>query len=368
MSDFVTRLESELRRAALRQERVGWPRRVALPRLRELGGPAATAVAILSVALVVAVVATVFLRSELERPAGGDVPTELAGTWQLPPGVKVRVGPAPAELRLYPQGAGRCTGLGAGSNPCYEFVKPRGGTLERGTFSVSGAQITFRAMARTHCTDPCFAPGVYSWRVNPGNGSLYLALLGDELRDRARTLSSGPLTRASDPPIPDGWTANRFTSKRYGYSIRYPSGWTALAAASPMPQDALASDTSDTVDKLSPDARGDAGPMVLIAASEIPDGTTLGPEGTTLGYWSGQVRSRVERSGACSDGGGFSASVAGEPAIVTIYPYCNGRQQQWAAFVHDGKGYQVSWWGQPRRQDADQPLFHKILKTLQFHN
>ena len=128
-----------------------------------------------------------------------------------------------------------------------------------------------------------------------------------------------------------------------------------------MPQDALASDTSDTSDKLSLDARSDVGPMVLIAASEIP-------EGTTLGSWSGRVRSRVERSGACSDGGGRSASVAGEPAIITIYPDCNGTHQQWAAFVHDGKGYQVSWWGQPGRQDADEPLFHKLLKTFQFHN
>jgi hypothetical protein len=128
-----------------------------------------------------------------------------------------------------------------------------------------------------------------------------------------------------------------------------------------MPQDGLASDTGDTTDKLSPDAPSDAGPMVLLAASEIP-------EGTTFGHWSAQVRSRVEQSGTCSEGGVSSPSVAGEPAIVTIYPDCNGTHQQWAAFVHGGKGYQVSWWGEPRRQDADEPLFHKILKTLQFHN
>jgi hypothetical protein len=365
MSDFVTRLESELHRAALRQERAGWPRRVALPRLRALGGPAATAVAILSAVLVAAAVATVFLRSEPEHPAGGDVPAELPGTWRLPAGVKAGVEPAPAELRLYPQGAGRCTGLGAGSKPCYEIDNASGGALEWGTVSVSGDQIIFRATVRTHCRpDLCGAPGVYSWRVNTGTGSLYLTLLGDELRARAATLSSDPLTRASDPPktkIPDGWTANRFTSKRYDYSIGYPSEWTALAAASPMPQDGLASDTGDTTDKLSPDAPSDAGPMVLLAASEIP-------EGTTFGHWSAQVRSRVEQSGTCSEGGVSSPSVAGEPAIVTIYPDCNGTHQQWAAFVHGGKGYQVSWWGEPRRQDADEPLFHKILKTLQFHN
>lgn len=366
MSDFVTRLESELRQAALRQKRAGWPHRVALPRLRAFGGLAATAVAILGTALVLAGVAAVFLGSEPERAAGRDVPAGLPGTWRLPTSVQRHVERPPADLRLYSGKSERCTQLGLGSLPCYAIDDAQGTALQWGTVSVAGDEITFRL--RGHCVpNPCGAvrtPGVYLWRVQAG--SLYLTKLRDRRDTRAATLDSGPLRRASEASrtkIPDGWTANRFRSERYGYSIRYPRHWSARAATSPMPQDRLASDTSDTTDKLSRAARGVAAPMVLIAASDIP-------QGTTFGHWSAQIQTRVAQTGACSKGGRTSASVAGEPAEISIYSYCNGngRQQQWAAFVHGGRGYQVAWWGQPRRWDVDGPLFHKILKTFRFHN
>jgi hypothetical protein len=366
MSDFVTRLEAELRQAALRQDRAASMPGVALPRVRAFGGLAATAAAVLVIAVVLAGVAAVFLGSEPERGAGGDVPAQLRGAWRLAASVERRVEPAPVQLRLYPKGSERCTRLRAGSKACYAIDNAQGGALEWGTLSTTGNQITFRAKVRAHCRpSPCRdvgTPGVYLWGLE--EGTLHLTMLRDELGARPATLTSGPLRRASEPPktkVPSGWTASRFTSNRYGYSIRYPSGWGARAAASPMPPDGLAADTSTTVDKLAHNARGAAGPMVLIAASEIP-------EGTAFGQWSAQLQSRVDQSGACASAGGGSPSVDGEPAIVTIYPRCNGKHQQWAAFVHGGRGYQISWWGEPRREDADAPLFREILRTFEFQD
>ena len=219
MSDFVTRLESELRRAALRQERAGWPRRVALPRLREFGGPAATAVAILGAALVVAAVATVFHRSEPERPAGGDVPAELPGTWRLPATVveRARGGHArrPAPL---PGGGGGVRALHRARGAIEALLRDRQ-PLRR---HARGGHLLGRRKS-DHLPGPDSSPlpsgplrrsrhypGVYRWQVQ--NGSLYLTKLRDELSARPATLTSGPLTGQASRPKRRSRTGGRQTA------------------------------------------------------------------------------------------------------------------------------------------------------------
>ena len=54
--------------------------------------------------------------------------------------------------------------------------------------------------------------------------------------------------------------------------------------------------------------------------------------------------------------------------MIVSYADCNGRYQQWAAFVHDGRGYQVTWWAKPRRDEAEEPLFEEILKSFRFND
>jgi hypothetical protein len=249
-----------------------------------------------------------------------------------------------------------------GATPCYAIDNARGGALEWGTFSVAGDEITFRAEVHSICRpDPCVdvdTPGVYRWRVH--DRSLSLTKLRDSMRARREALGAGPLALTREPPktrIPDGWTASRFRSIRYGYSIGYPRDWSARAASSSMPWEGLATETSDAVDKLLRDPGST--PMVLIAAVEVPPGTTYG-------RWMPQLRARVEGSGACAGFGGGNTTVDGERAIIIRYAGCNGWNQQWAGFVHDGRGYQVAWWGEPRRDRAEEPLFEAILKTFRF--
>jgi hypothetical protein len=370
MSDFVTRLESELHRAAVRQEQAGRLRSTALPRLRVgLPGLAAAATAAVGIVLAVAAVA-VFLGSDAQRPAHPDVPVELRGAWRLATPVELHVEPITAELHFYAGGSSRCTELGTGSQPCYEIDSSQYGALEWGTFSMAADRITFRARLLTYCVaeDPCAglptgttAPGVYRWRAQ--DGALHLTKRHDEVAARAQAFGAGPLTQAGAPPptteVPTTWTARRFTSALYAYSVRYPRQWSVLPATGPMPEDALTIDTSDTVDRFSSDPHGVGVPLLLIGAQAVP-------RGTTAQDWATQIGDHVEESGGCTSSGARGASVDNEPATITLYSECNRRHTQWATFVHDGRSYQVSWWGEPGRAQVDAPLFDELLGTFRF--
>jgi hypothetical protein len=279
MSDFVTRLEAELHRAAVRQDDTGGLVADALPRLRlALPGFATAAIAVTAVAIALIAV-TLFVGSESDRAAEGGVPAELLGAWRLPGGVELHAEQVPAELRLYPRGSQRCVRLGTDSKPCYAIENTQWGALEWGTVRISGDRIIFRAELRAYCGGkPCSPagpevrePGLYRWRVL--GSSLELTPLRDPVAVRSGALGSAPLIRAGEPAparIPERWTDRRFASRQYHYSIRYPDRWSVLAARSPLPADALALDTSDGADKFSRDPRGVGVPLLLIAAHEVP--------------------------------------------------------------------------------------------------
>jgi len=101
MTDFVTRLENQLHATALRRERAGVVRRVALPRARlALGDLPMATLAIVLLALALAG-AAIMLGSSPQRAAQGDLPGALRGVWRA----------GPTELRLYPRGAAGCATL-----------------------------------------------------------------------------------------------------------------------------------------------------------------------------------------------------------------------------------------------------------------
>lgn len=372
MSDFVTRLERELHRAAVRQEdagalRASLPRvRVALPRV--VGG----ALALAAVAVVVVTVVAAFLASSPERGAEGGVPAELRHAWRLPSKLVLKSNPMTAELRFYPSVSKRCVDLGLGSKPCYAIDGVDGRSLEWGTVSISAELITFRA-AQTHWCPPAGCnesgpsstidtPGVYGWELV--NGSLRLTPERDLAADRPDALTSGPLARVgrgSPPPraVPEGWTKKRFVSERYGYSVRYPTRWSALPAAISLPQGGLPLNTSRMVDKLSRDPRTVGLPLLMIGAYDVPKSTTLEEFTAMIGDRAGST---------CPSRGQWRETIGGEPATITVYPSCNDQHHQWATLVHAGRGFQIVWSGAPGSAAEDRPLFERLLTTFTFED
>jgi hypothetical protein len=371
MSDFVTRLEQELHRAAVRQEGAG-ALGVALPRVRSaLPGVVGGALAGAAVAIAVVAVVAAFLASSPERRVEGGVPAELRHTWRLPTELVLKYTPMAAQLRFYPSDSKRCADLGLGSKPCYAIEGVDARPLEWGTVSISEGLITFRA-AETHWCLPAGCnesgssstidtPGVYGWELR--DGSLRLTPESDLAADRPEVLASGPLTRVGrEAPartaVPEGWTRKRFVSERYGYSIRYPRRWSALPAATYLPEGGLPLNTSRMVDKLSRNPRTVALPLLMIGAYDLPKGTTLEKFTAMITDSAGST---------CPTSGRRRESIGGEPATITVYPSCpTDLHHQWATLVHAGRGYQITWSGAPGDAAHDRPLFDALLETFAF--
>lgn len=329
MTDFVTRLETELREAALRRERAGVVRAVALPRMRlALGQLPTAALAIVLLGLALAG-AAILLASSPERAAQGKLPAALRGTWRA----------GPTELRLYPDGSTRCVNLGLeSSEPCYTIGSADTGVAQEwGRLSVAGDELTLRALVRGD-------PGLYRWRVQ--GRTLALIKVRDGLAARSKALGE-PLThfRARHRQVPIGadWTARSFTSERYGYSMRYPNGWSVASRGQ--------------ADRFSKDPARAALPFVTVAAQDLAPGTTAA-------RWTVIVES-VPGVG-CAYDWYRRISVDGEAGRVTTYRSCNGTAQQWASFVHGGRGYRVVWRGKIGTNKAAGPLFDALLRSVVF--
>jgi hypothetical protein len=372
MSDFVTRLEGELRRAAVRQE-AGTLRGGALPRVRlALPGLVAATLAAAAVGVALLAVVVAFIASSPERGLEGGLPAELRHAWRLPSKLVLTYAPMTAELRFYPSDSKRCAHLGLGSKPCYAIDGQNNEALEWGTLAISEHEVTFRA-EQTHWCLPAGCnesgpsstidtPGVYRWGFR--DGKLRLLLVHDRAADRPEALASGPLARVGleRPPktrIPEGWTRRRFVSQRYGFVIRYPSEWSARPATMNLPNGGLLLHTSRAVDKLSRNPRGPELPLLMIGAYNIR-------AGTTLAEFTATIRDRI--GSPCTASGHRAQTIGGERATITVYPSCNDQHHQWATLLHGGRGYQITWSGAPGDAAHDRPLFERLLATFAFRD
>lgn len=361
MTDFVTRLENELHAAALRRERAGAVRRVALPRARLALGdlPMATlAIVLLGLALASA---AIMIASSPQRAAQGDLPGALRGVWRA----------GQTELRLYPRGAARCAELGlSSSTPCYTIGSaanpaaqewgPNGNgtkqlTASEGELSLARDELTLRAAGGGEA-------GSYRWAVD--GRTLRLVKLHDPLGARVAALTSQPFVHvprsllrwesapgptSSSGPLLGGdiahWdaTAQIFTSELYGYSTRYATQWVARAATEPGEPD-----TIRPPDKW-PGARLGIG--TTITAEELP-------AGTRADRWWALVSRRAE-NGCTRAARTWRRTVDGEPAIVGRYLGCDGAREEWAGFVHRGRGYILrahGVWSEPTRPNIEVQL------------
>jgi hypothetical protein len=325
MTDFVTRLESELHAAAVRRERAHAVRRVATPRMRlALRSLPAAAAATLLLALALAGVA-IMLSSSPQRPVDLGVPPVLRGIWRAPP----------TELRLYATGSQRCVNLGLGSSdPCYALGDY--GTRvahEWGKLSITADELTLRGTQDSR-------PGEYRWRIQ--GRRLRLTEVRDPIASRVSALVTTPLAQAHrreiQAKLPADWAQWPVTSERFGYSMRLPHSWTR--------------DTGGSADRYS--ARSGL-PAVSITAQEVPPGTSAA-------RWRVVAESRFEVR--CTPTSDWRLVVDGAKITSTGYRDCGGVSWQSASFVHGGRGYRAVWRGKVSRTEADGPLFYSLLKTM----
>jgi hypothetical protein len=314
MTDFVTRLESELHAAALRQERRGRVRGTALPRLRiAVGGLPAAALATVVLALVIALTAA-FLSLSPRQGAAGSLPPALEGVWRA----------APTELRLYEAGAQRCVDLGLGSSaPCYTLGDSGSRVAtEWGGVALAGDTLTLHSRQG--------AAGIYRWRVQAGR--LRLTKVSDRNGARVRALVAMPLTIVQSPNghpgVPVGWASQPLTSARFGYSLRVPHFWSI--------------DTRGPADLLSGDATRHALPEVSVTV----DG--------------------IRESSGCAPYAFRHFFVGGMKVRVSVYRNCGAPHIESASFVHDGRRYLITWRGKARRPEHDYARFDALVKTLTF--
>jgi hypothetical protein len=330
MTDFVTRLESELHAAAVRRERTDAVRRVATPRMRVAlrSLPTAAAVTVL-LALALTGVA-IMLASSPQPPTKLGVPPVLRGIWRAPP----------TELRLYAAGSQRCVNLGLGSiDPCYALGDSGSGVAhEWGKLSITADELTLRATEDSR-------PGVYRWHVQ--GGALRLTEVRDRIASRVTALVTTPLAQAQprkdQAKLPSEWAQWPVTSKRFGYSIRLPHTWMR--------------DTSGSADRYSPDTSRSVLPAVSITAQELPPGTSAA-------RWGVIADSRFEVSCAATSRRRFT--VDGSKITMMGYRDCGGVSSLSASFVHGRRGYRAVWRGAVARTKADGRVFEALLKTIVF--
>ena len=334
MTDFVTRLESELHAAALRQERRGRVHGTALPRLRiAMGTLPAAALATVLLGLAVAVAA---LLLSLSPPQGtaGELPKTLPGVWRAPP----------TELGLYDAGATRCVNLGLGSSaPCYTLGDAGSHVAtDWGGVSLAGDKLTLQSRQGA-------GTGIYTWRLD--RGRLRLTKVMDRNRGRVRALVAMPLAFAPSPEkhpnVPVGWAAQTLTSPRFGYSLRAPHFWSMS--------------TRGPADLFSGDATRHALPEVSVTVQRLP-------ATTSAARWGAIVDSMSESSG-CAPYDYRRFFVGGMKVRVSVYEGCGAPHLESASFVHNGRGFRVTWRGKTKRPGHDYDdyaRFDALLKTFTF--
>ena len=166
---------------------------------------------------------------------------------------------------------------------------------------------------------------------------------------------------AATPEAAPAQLEKTFASDRYGYTIRYLAGWSALAAARPFMSDELLSYTSDSADKLSEDPAGTGRPELTIAARAVPEGTTLDA------HREDTVRRIFDRTG-CRPHSETSITVGGEQATLLDYPSCATFDTLWTVAVHNGSGFHIVWWAEQGKGASDRTVYEQILSTLAFQD
>ena len=153
-----------------------------------------------------------------------------------------------------------------------------------------------------------------------------------------------------------------FVSKRYGYSMRYPSSWRAARAKTNI----NVHGGVPTVDSPSLDA-------FTLRAKDFNVRVAAQPvaAGTTLDDWTGAEARSIKDGYGCAVDSREELTVGGEDGTLLMYHSCPGWENLYFLFiavVHGDRGYQI-YWLSPHRVNREQPeraLFLRFVKTFQF--
>lgn len=183
---------------------------------------------------------------------------------------------------------------------------------------------------------------------------------GDDTREEA--------TRPSEPPPTDA-AVTPFTSPVYGYSMRYPSGWTVREAERPLTEHEYPDVDSTGIDYFSETAPDDPthGTLALaigVAAPAVPNGTTLNDWATNV------EESHMSLLGCAPAERNEDIQIGGEPGRLLMWKDCPAFLL-WAEVVHGTHAFHV-WLVDSQAtsdlatQEADEALFTQVLASLAF--
>ena len=87
--------------------------------------------------------------------------------------------------------------------------------------------------------------------------------------------------------------------------------------------------------------------------------------GTSAARW-GVISDSMSEANDCASGDFRRFFVGGMKIRVSVYRSCGAPYLQSASFVHNGRGYRVTWRGKTNRPDRDYARFDALLKTFTF--
>jgi hypothetical protein len=158
-----------------------------------------------------------------------------------------------------------------------------------------------------------------------------------------------------------------FESSVYGYSMRYPAGWSSIPA-----EHALEIGEPPTLSSRGTDVlAARAAPMVCeMQLPAIVVGAQPVEPGTTLDDWTAEVEQIVNGFKGCADPTEVDhLDVGGALAAMLAYPDCPARlalDHLWVAFVHDDLGFQIVWFDESSDGAVERGQREQILSTVSF--
>jgi hypothetical protein len=149
-----------------------------------------------------------------------------------------------------------------------------------------------------------------------------------------------------------------FTSSQYGFTVKYPKGWTVRPAKETFRGGEIPSAEATSADAIS------SGEMEFYVVAEPV------AAGTTEAQWTASIDPRVPRSFGFAANCAKSATaltVDGEAATELAFDVCRVATFMWVTTVHAGYGYQIVWTDYAFTPLADaQGVFDSFLSTFTF--